>query len=87
MALALIFLVAGLVWTAVAFGLYLLLADGGASLVAITRWLDLEPATTQWFADTLALADLPARGLVLIIWSAGLALILWLAWLAASHRS
>lgn len=65
-------LVAAVLWSLVAFGLFHLLADGGALLVALTRWLELDPAATQWFADSLSEAGSPGAGLALTIWGAGL---------------
>lgn len=81
-----LFLVLALVWSLIAFGLFRFLADGGASLVAITRWLELEPATTQWFADSLAAAGTPGRGLSLAIWAGGVLVIAAVAWLTAPRR-
>jgi hypothetical protein len=84
--LLLLFLPLAIGWSLIAWGLYRLLADGGATLVAITRWLELEPATTQWFADSLAAAGSPGRGLMLAIWAAGLLVLAGLAWLATPRR-
>jgi hypothetical protein len=84
--LVLFFLVATLLWSLLVLGLSRLLADGGASVVAITRWLELDPATTQWFADALAEAGSPGRGLMVLIWATGMGVLTFLVWLAASRR-
>jgi hypothetical protein len=82
---AFVFLAAALLWSLIALGLGQVLADGGASLVAFGRWLELEPASTQWVTDSLAEAGRPARGLVLLIWGLGLLVLLLLALLAGGR--
>jgi hypothetical protein len=84
--LLLVFLVAAALWSLIVLGLSRLLADGGASVVAITRWLELDPSTTQWFADSLAEADSPGRGLMFLIWATGVGVLAFLLWLATPRR-
>ena len=73
--------VVGLAWTGLAWLLHSLAGTGGAAVVSISRWLDIDPDSTQWIADTLALAGGIAQWLVLIVWLIGAAVVLMLGWL------
>lgn len=68
-----ILLLLGLAWTAVLATLFALAGKGGAIVVRVSRWLDIEPATTQWLADGLDSAGPAARWLFAIVWAAGVA--------------
>ncbi len=63
--------VAGLIWSALAWFIYSLAGAGGAAVVGITRWLDIDPSATQWLADGLSLAGGVAQWLVGIAWAIG----------------
>jgi hypothetical protein len=51
--------------------------------VRLTRWLEMEPESTQWLADGLAMAGGLAQVLVLVGWGIGLAALAGVGWLAA----
>jgi len=72
--------VAGLAWTGLAWLLHSIAGSGGAAVVGVTRWLDLEPASTQWIADGLSMAGGIAQWLVVLVWLIGagvLGLLMW----------
>lgn len=72
---------AALLWSGLAWGLHALAGAGSAAVVRITRWLELEPESTQWLADGLAIAGDLAQMLVLIGWAIGLAALGAVGWL------
>lgn len=72
---------AALLWSGLAWGLHALAGAGSAAVVRITRWLELEPESTQWLADGLAMAGDLAQMLVLIGWAIGLAALGSVGWL------
>lgn len=74
-------LVLGLSWSGLSWMLFRLAGAGGATVVAITRWLEIEPSTTQWLADGLDLAGGVVQLLVVLVWLVGLSVMgicLWL---------
>ena len=71
---------AALIWTAIAWLLHSIAGSGEAAVVTITRWLQIEPASTIWLANILAAIGGPTQVLVWIGWAigmAGLALVAW----------
>lgn len=64
--------VLGLIWSALAWFFYSLAGAGGAAVVGVTRWLEIEPSTTQWLADGLSLAGGVAQWLVVLGWLLGI---------------
>ena len=72
-----------LLWSAFAWLLYALAGAGGAVVTHVTRWLEIDLATTQWLADGLALAGGMAQVLVIIVWLMGMGLILMFAWMGS----
>lgn len=74
---------AALVWSAIAWGLHALAGAGSPAVVRLTRWLEMEPESTQWLADGLAMAGGLAQVLVLVGWGIGLAALAGVGWLAA----
>lgn len=73
--------VAGLAWTGLAWLLHSIAGSGGAAVVGVTRWLDLEPSSTQWIADGLSMAGGVAQWLVILVWLIGAGVLALLAWL------
>jgi hypothetical protein len=73
--------VAAILWSLLGWFLHALAGSGSAAVVTVTRWLELDPASTQWIADTLALAGGIAQWLVILIWLMGLGLLGALGWL------
>ncbi len=73
--------IALLLWSGIAWLLYALAGAGSSVVVHVTRWLDLEPGTTQWLADGLAAAGGVAQWLVVFIWLLGAAAIGVVGWL------
>ncbi len=65
----------GLTWLA-----WTIAGAGEASVVTISRWLGLNPSSTQWIAEAFALAGGIAQGLIALVWVAGLGVIALLAW-------
>ncbi len=75
--------VLALIWSALAWFIYSLAGAGGAAVVGISRWLDIDPSTTQWLADGLSLAGGVAQWLVGIGWLMGIIVLAVVARLAA----
>lgn len=71
----------GLIWSALGWMLYGIAGSGGPAVMAVTRWLDMEPARTQWLADGLAAAGGLAQGLVIAGWLLGLAVLGLIGWM------
>ena len=74
--------VLGLIWSALAWFFYSLAGAGGAAVVSVTRWLDMDPSTTQWLADGLAMAGGFAQWLVVFGWVLGLVVLGLVGWVA-----
>ena len=74
---------AALVWSGLSWGLHALAGAGSPAVVRLTRWLEMEPESTQWLADGLAMAGGLAQVLVLIGWAIGMAALAGVGWLAA----
>ncbi len=72
-----------LFWSLLAWAFHSLAASGGAAVVTVTRWLDIEPSTTQWIADGLALAGGVAQWLVVLVWLVGIGVLALLGWLVS----
>ena len=70
-------------WTLFAWLLHALAGAGGAVVTNVTRWLQIDLATTQWLADGMALAGGMAQVLVIIVWLMGMGLILMFAWMGS----
>jgi uncharacterized membrane protein YhaH (DUF805 family) len=75
--------VLGLIWSALAWFLYSLAGAGGAAVVGVTRWLDIDPSSTQWLADGLSLAGGVAQWLVGLAWVLGVIVLVMIGRLAA----
>lgn len=73
----------GLIWSALAWFFYSLAGAGGAAVVGVTRWLEIEPSTTQWLADGLSMAGGVAQWLVVLGWLLGMIVLVAIARLAA----
>lgn len=74
--------VLGLFWSALAWFIYSLAGAGGAAVVRVTRWLDIDPSTTQWLADGLSVAGGVAQWLVVFGWLLGVVVLGTVGWLA-----
>jgi uncharacterized membrane protein YhaH (DUF805 family) len=74
--------VLGLIWSALAWFIYSLAGAGGAAVVSVTRWLDIDPSATQWLADGLALAGGVAQWLVVFGWLFGVVILGIIGWVA-----
>lgn len=74
---------AGLAWTGLAWLFHAIAGAGGAAVVRVTRWLDLEPAGTQWIADAFSVAGGIAQWLVVLVWLIGAGALGLLAWLGS----
>ena len=72
----------GLIWSALAWFFYTLAGAGGAAVVSVTRWLDIDPSTTQWLADGLSMAGGVAQWLVVFGWLLGITVLGLVGWLA-----
>jgi hypothetical protein len=72
-----------LLWSLLAWAMHSLAGAGGAAVVTVSRWLQLEPSQTQWLADGFDLAGGAAQWLVVGVWLIGMALIAVLGWLGA----
>jgi hypothetical protein len=72
-------------WSLACFGLYRLLAAGSPAVFAVTRWLEIEPDSTQWLADGLAEAAPLAAGIAITVWLVGAAGIALAAWLVGRN--
>ena len=70
-----------LAWSLLAWLLYAIAGSGGAAVVSLTRWLEIDPASTQWIADTLSLAGGIAQWLVVLMWLLGMAVLGVVGWL------
>ncbi len=75
--------IAGLAWTGLGWLFYTIAGSGGAAVVGVTRWLELEPASTQWIADGLSMAGGIAQWLVILVWLIGVGVLGLLAWLGS----
>lgn len=67
----LVLLILGLLWSGLCWLLFKLAGAGSVAVVAVTRWLDFEPSSTQWLADGLAAAGGIAQAVVGLIWLLG----------------
>ena len=56
--------IALLLWSGIAWLLYALAGAGSSVVVHVTRWLDLEPGTTQWLVVFIWLLGAAAIGVV-----------------------
>lgn len=81
--LALVTAVLALAWTGVVFLLTQILAAGGAGIVRVSRWLSIDPARTQWLADTLDTVTTPVLVVVWIGWAVGMVALVAVARLLA----
>lgn len=72
--------VVGLIWSALAFLVHSLAGAGGSAVVAVTRWLGIDPSTTQWLADGLAMAGDVAQWLVVFGWALGVGVLGFVGW-------
>ena len=69
-----------LLWTSIAWLLHSIAGSGEAAVMTLTRWLQIEPASTIWLASILAASGGPTQVLVWIGWAfgmAGLGLVAW----------
>lgn len=73
---------AALLWSGLGWALYALAGAGSPAVVRVTRWLEMEPESTQWLADGLAMAGDLAQLLVVIAWAIGMAALAAVGWLA-----
>lgn len=74
--------VLALIWSALAWFIWSLAGAGGAAVVTVTRWLELDPSATQWLADGLSLAGGAAQILVALAWLLGMVVLAIVARLA-----
>jgi uncharacterized membrane protein YhaH (DUF805 family) len=70
-------------WSGFAWLLHTLAGSGGAAVMTVSRWLDIEPSSIQWLADGLAMAGGLAQALVILIWLMGLGLLLLFGWMGS----
>lgn len=68
-------------WSLFAWALHGLAGSGSAAVVTLSRWLDIEPASTQWLADGLAMAGGLAQVLVILAWLFGMAVLGLFGWM------
>lgn len=71
----------GLAWSGLGWLLWRLAGAGGAAVVAVSRWLELEPSSTQWLADALDMAGWLAQLVVVLVWLIGLLVLVAMLWL------
>jgi hypothetical protein len=70
-------------WSLFAWLLHGLAGSGAAAVTTVSRWLDIEPSSTQWLADGLAMAGGLAQGLVIVFWLLGLGLLGLFGWMGS----
>lgn len=70
-----------LAWSGLGWLLWRVAGAGEAAIFTISRWLGIDPASTQWIAELVALAGGIAQWLVALVWLAGMGVIGLLAWL------
>lgn len=68
-----VFAILGLAWTGLAVLLHDVAGSGAAAVVTISRWLQMEPSSTQWLADILHTAGGAVQLVVWLIWAVGIA--------------
>ncbi|QMW23614.1 hypothetical protein [Sandaracinobacteroides saxicola] len=78
--------IGGLLWSGLAWLFYWLAGSGQAAVNSLTRFFELNPASTQWLADTLAVAGPAMQVVVVALWLVGMALLLLLGWLVPRLR-
>jgi hypothetical protein len=76
-----------LTWTGLCWAAVSLVEAGPRAVLAITRWVGLEPGQTQWLGDLLAIAGGLAATVVWIIWAIGVAVALAMAWMVRRFLS
>lgn len=69
-----------LLWTSIAWLLHSIAGSGEAAVMTMTRWLQIEPASTIWLAEILAAIGGPTQVLVWIGWALGMAALGLVAW-------
>lgn len=72
---------AAALWSGFGWLLYRLAGAGGGAVVAVTRWLEIEPSATQWLADGLDMAGGILQAIVVLLWLAGILLLAAVFWL------
>lgn len=70
-------------WSLLAWLLHGIAGSGSAAVVTLSRWLDIEPASTQWLADGLAMAGGLAQVLVILAWLVGMGLLGLFGWMGS----
>jgi hypothetical protein len=70
-------------WSLLAWLLHGLAGSGSAAVVTLSRWLDIEPASTQWLADGLAMAGGLAQVLVVLAWLVGMGMLGLFGWMGS----
>jgi len=70
-------------WSLLAWVLHGVAGSGSAAVVTVSRWLDVEPANTQWLADGLAMAGGFAQALVVVAWLVGMAVLGLFGWMGS----
>lgn len=70
-------------WSALAWLLHAAAGTGSVAVVRVSHWLDIDPASTQWIADTMAFAGGVAQWFILLVWAIGLGVLVVLAMLAS----
>jgi hypothetical protein len=70
-------------WSLLAWLLHGIAGSGSAAVVTVSRWLDIEPSSTQWLADGLAMAGGLAQALVILAWLIGMAVLGLFGWMGS----
>jgi hypothetical protein len=73
----------GALWSLLAWVLHGIAGSGSAAVVTVSRWLDIEPSSTQWLADGLAMAGGLAQAMVIIVWLVGVGLLGLFGWMGS----
>lgn len=75
--------IGALLWSGLGWLAWTIAGTGEAAVVTLSRWLQIEPSSTQWIAQAFALAGGIAQWLILLVWLMGMGVIGMLVWLGA----
>ena len=75
--------IGALLWSALGWLAWTIAGKGEAAIVTLSRWLQIDPASTQWIAEAFALAGGIAQWLILLVWLMGMGIVGILTWLGS----
>ncbi len=80
--------IAALLWSLLAWLLFLAAGTGGNGVLAFANWIQIDPLSVHWLAELLDAVGSVAQAVVAIIWAIGmgaLSLVSWITSKAANH--